>query len=428
MASRTATQSLKAFLERAVARGAAPGLSAVAFNRTSAFASAATGVASLQTNAPLTLDTSLWFASASKSVISLAVLSLVERHGFDLDSHKDLVKLIPELGKDYPGSQLWKIFDGKDGNGGYKYREAEKGITLRHLLTHSSGLSADFMSEETAWFCAEAAKKAGGPIPFGLLESYNLPRMFEAGENFHYGRSPGYLTLFVQRQTGMSLRRALQDLVFKPFGLEKDLDIFYTDEMRADKAETVFHAGPTFVSMPFVFEPPQYEDMAPEGELPLGDGPVVGKLPAFAEVLRSYLNKTAPSPNAKPLLSAEMWEKATADDMKARGIDIPQKPFLTSVMPMGSSSVDVWASPKDENGDNSLGWTLMQTLYHRHETKAGVKPGSLEWAGIANTYYFVDPVSGLGGVITSQFFPFADAGMIDLKEEFFAWVRENAEQ
>jgi hypothetical protein len=58
----------------------------------------------------------------------LIVLILVEKHKFDLDSHEELVKIIPELGKDWPGTRIWSIIDGKDENGEYKYREAKVGM------------------------------------------------------------------------------------------------------------------------------------------------------------------------------------------------------------------------------------------------------------------------------------------------------------
>lgn len=127
--------SLQSLLEAAVARGAAPGLAAVAFNRDGAFAQAATGERSVNTHKPLTLDTVFWLASTSKTLVSLAALILAEKHAFDLDSHDDLVKIVPELGKDYPGTKVWDLFDGKDDEGNWKFKKAKVGMCVfRRLL------------------------------------------------------------------------------------------------------------------------------------------------------------------------------------------------------------------------------------------------------------------------------------------------------
>lgn len=117
--------SLEALLSSAVKRGVAPGLSAIAFDRAGTFAEAATGVADVSTQAPVTLDTVVWFASTSKLAVSLLTLIAAERFDFDIDSHEQLVKLVPELGKDWKGTKAWTLFDGTDEKGEWKYKPAK---------------------------------------------------------------------------------------------------------------------------------------------------------------------------------------------------------------------------------------------------------------------------------------------------------------
>jgi methyl acetate hydrolase len=137
------SSKLQAFLERAVGSKTAPGLVAVVFSRTSNVAAASAGVRSLDSSPdalPMTLDTVAWMASMSKAVTSVAAIILAEKHAFDLDSHDQLVQILPELelGNQRPVSM---IFEGKGEDGNWKMREARVGITLRHLLTHTSGTS-----------------------------------------------------------------------------------------------------------------------------------------------------------------------------------------------------------------------------------------------------------------------------------------------
>ncbi|GAA6000617.1 hypothetical protein JCM10207_004578 [Rhodosporidiobolus poonsookiae] len=413
--------SLKTLLDDAIADGAAPGLVACAFTRDGTFASAASGVSAVESKAPMTLDTTVWLASASKPVVSLAALSLIEKEGFDLDSHNELVKVIPELGKDWPETKLWTLFDGKDDNGEWKFKQARKGITLRHLLTHTSGLAYNFTSEEVAWLDAQE------PFELGSLKSCIIPRLFEAGERYQYGSSGGFLALFIIRKTGKNLRQAMHDIVLSPLGCQPDtVDAFITPAMRSHLAavDTRNPVDGSFAALPYAFETPQWEGEPPEGFIHVPDAPLYGKVPAYAEVLRAILVSRGAAPAS--ILSPEMWKRATDDDLKLRGLSTPQKPFLCSSNGFLSNTVEQWVQPKEAGVESELGWSMLQTLVHRQEAKSGVKPGTLEWAGLANTYYFVDPSSGVGGIISAQFFPFADPAMLAVRDKFFSWVYEHA--
>lgn len=101
--------SLQTFLDARIASKAAPGLIAVAFDRSGVIASASAGVSNLDTNAPMKEDSVLWMASMSKSVSSVAALMLVEKHNFDIDSHDELAKIVPELANT-PGNAVCKSF------------------------------------------------------------------------------------------------------------------------------------------------------------------------------------------------------------------------------------------------------------------------------------------------------------------------------
>lgn len=128
MSDRSSTH-LKTLLDDLVSQGTAPGLVAVAFDRKGAFASAAAGNKdTTSTSQPMTVDSIFWLASASKAAVSFVTLQLAEKHHIDLDSHEQLCKVVPELGKGWEGSQVWQLFDGKGEKGEWKFKEAKEGM------------------------------------------------------------------------------------------------------------------------------------------------------------------------------------------------------------------------------------------------------------------------------------------------------------
>ncbi|GAA6018897.1 hypothetical protein JCM11491_001718 [Sporobolomyces phaffii] len=426
------SRSIQQLLDAAIDNGTAPGLAAAVFDRDGIFASAHAGVASLKRpDQPFDLSTIIWPASAAKPFVSLLVLILVERTGFDLDSHDQLVKVLPELGRDWPGTRIWKIIDGKDDKGEYTYRDAKFSVsfercrTLRHLLTHSIGSALHFNSEPGKKFYDESLE-TGKTHMRGFIEAYNEPRSFEAGEGFAYGLSAEWLGLFVQRVSGTSFRRAAHDLLIEPLGLARDtIDVFRTPALNANLVEIVAKLPDgQFVSLPDPgFDTPQYEDVPPEGRSVLANAPFFSSLETFAHGLRALLNKTAPSGDAgaKPLISEALWREATTDDFARRGVSISQAPFMVSSDPTLSHPIDKW-SEVDPNDDETLGFNMFQQVVHRSNNKVGFRPNVIEWSGLAETYYFIDHERGIGAVVTAQFFPWGDPAMLDLKNDVFKKV------
>ncbi|GAA5984298.1 hypothetical protein JCM5350_001004 [Sporobolomyces pararoseus] len=421
--------TIQQLLDSAVSKGVAPCLGAVVFDRDEIVASAQAGKATLKDDSEdFNIDTIIWPASSGKPLVSLMVLQLAEKHGIDLDSHEQLLKYLPELGKDYPGSSIWKIIDGKDENGEYNYKEAKIGITLRHLLTHSIGTGLHFNSEHVKHFYDKSIP-TGKTYMQGWIECFGQPRSHESGEGFSYGMSAEWLAVFVSRVNGTSFRKAAQELVFKPLNLPKDtIEVFRTPAMDDNRAEIVAKlADGNFVSLPEPgFDTPQYEDFPPEGQSVLGNAPFWTSLRTYAQAFRALLNKTAPSPGGKPLISEELFEEATTDDYKRRGVSITQDPFMITTDPTLSHEVTKFSDV--DGGDQTIGWTMFQAAIHRSNNAVGFRPNVVEWSGLANTYYFLDFEKGIGAVVSAQFFPFGDKAMLDLKNDLFKRVFDYSRQ
>ncbi|KAI5474585.1 beta-lactamase/transpeptidase-like protein [Pseudohyphozyma bogoriensis] len=406
----TLEAQLQSLLEDGVAAKAAPGLIAVVFNRDKIIAKAAVGVRNVDTQAPIDTSTIVWQASMSKAVVSFAVLRAVEEKGFDIDSHDELVKILPEF-KIGGGHPLSKLFTEKDGEGKWGTKEAKKGVTLRHLLSHTSGLAYDFNDEATT-----ATHEPLGPTPSnltGLAASVDLPRHFEAGEGWMYGHGAAWVGIFLERLTGSYLRVALQDLVFTPLGIPPHtLDVFISPEMRENFA--VLHTKSADKECKVLgVELPQREFKPPEGVHVHADSPLYGSILSFAKFAQCLLNKSCPHPGAPPLLNAASWNLATSDALAPLGLSLPH-PVVAAYDKFIANDMVVFS----KGGDESVGegWTLLQTAYNRCKSVTGRTCGTLSWSGLANSYFFVDVDAGVGGVIAASFLPWADKDVYDLRD------------
>jgi CubicO group peptidase (beta-lactamase class C family) len=159
---------------------------------------------------PLSPDTVMWVASCTKLMTSIAAMQLVERGLVSLD--EPVYKHIPEL-------ESFNVLKGFEEDGKPIEEKHTKPITLKLLLTHSSGLSYDFVNPKLAAWAAY--KKVRLPVASKkLLERFNLPLVFEPGEGWMYGPSIDYAGLLVERITGKSLEEYLRENLWEPLGVK----------------------------------------------------------------------------------------------------------------------------------------------------------------------------------------------------------------
>ena len=169
-------------------------------------------------------------------------------------------------------------------------------------------------------------------------------------------------------RNGTSFRQAAQELLYEPLGLPKDtIETFRTPPMDENLAEIVAKLPDgSFVSLPTPFDTPQHEGVPPEGQSVLGNAPFWSSIRTFTQALRCLLNKSAPSPGGKPLISEKLFNEAIGDGFKRRGISINQNPFMKSTDNNLSTDIDWWSKPC-EGQDETLGWNMLQQCYHRAE-------------------------------------------------------------
>lgn len=228
----------------------------------------------------------------SQLVISLVALRILER-GLtkapfslsDLDDHEKLVSVLPEF-KLKGGNMVTKILEGygqpgPDGKKEMKLRDAKKGCTLRHLLTHTSGLCYFWNEASHTEMFLPSEGKPNFPLVGKAVQDFNYPLVCEAGERYIYGVGAEWLGQWIVRSTGKNLRRLCKDLVFEPL----ELDASEIDLVPLNNNSDIHVRGSgesQFVKVPFELPVPADGWNPEQGGTWLGSGPVISTLQAYS--------------------------------------------------------------------------------------------------------------------------------------------------
>lgn len=363
-------------LADAVARGDVPGVVAMAVDRRGVIYQGAFGLADASTGRRLEIDALFRIASMTKAVTSVAAMQLVEGGRLRLDDPAD--KYLPELAK----LSMFEAFDSK--TGAYKMKPATKPLTVRHLLTHTSGLGYNFTSPIVRDFKPrEGEKFTAGPL------------LFEPGDQWLYGTSTDWVGRLVERFSGKGLEEYFQQRIFGPLAM---MDTSYNVAAgRRSRLVAVHRRQPDGKFAPDSVQPPV---TVPR---PIGGGGLASTAADYTKFLQMLLN-------AGTLNGARVLRAETVELMGRNQIGDVSVRALKTAMPERSSDFSFVADGRDKWG---LGFLISV------DGQPGKRsPGSLSWGGINNTYFWIDPTRGIAGVILMQFLPFADEKALGVYDAF----------
>ncbi|HEV7386546.1 MAG TPA: serine hydrolase domain-containing protein, partial [Phenylobacterium sp.] len=227
-------------LDAAVAEGRIAGAVALVADRDGVTYQHAAGRRTVGAAPAMDQDTVFWIASMTKAIGSVAALQLVERGKLSLDG--DLALLLPDLAG-------LEVFDGLNADGTPKLRSATGPVTLRQLLTHTSGFGYAWLNAEIgAWVSATGAP---GPMT-GLRSAHRQPLMFDPGQGWAYGIGIDWVGIAVEAASGQRLDAYLAEHVLGPLGMT-DTAFRLSAEQAARKAG--MHArGPDGAPVAIPFE------------------------------------------------------------------------------------------------------------------------------------------------------------------------------
>ncbi len=194
------------------------------------------GYADEKTKKPMAADALYRIMSQSKAITSLAVMQLYEQGKLELDDN--LSKYIPS----FKNPKVISDYNAKDTS--YTTVDAKREITIRDLLTHSSGINyTDIGSSKMSAIYNKAGIPSGlGYFDANLVERMTalgkLPLTHQPGEKFTYGLNSDVLGAVVEIVSGMSLEAYFNKNIFEPMGMKDTY--FNVPASKANRIPTVY--------------------------------------------------------------------------------------------------------------------------------------------------------------------------------------------
>jgi methyl acetate hydrolase len=375
--SKEALESIDQALRQAAHEKAVPGVVAMAATDDGVLYQGAFGSRNLAGGSNMTLDSVFWIASMTKAITSTAALQLVEQGKLNLD--QPIGGVLPDLASS-------QVLEGFDDKGEPILRAVKRPITLRHLLTHTAGFTYDFYDADTARYEKYAQLP---PLGSGKNAALKTPLAFDPGDRWEYGINYDYVGKAVEAVSQKRLDVYMRDHIFAPLGM----------------TDTGFAPGPDqqarLVSV---------HGRAPDGSLAPVDFPIIkdpefysggGGLYSTARDYLTFLEMIMHRGQSKGTQILRPESVALMSENQIGSINVPK--LWKTTVPNLSNDVDFSVAFPEQDLKWSLGF-----LINTRPGIAGRSAGSLSWAGLANTYYWLDPIRRVTGVILMQILPGGD--------------------
>ncbi|TAK21912.1 MAG: class A beta-lactamase-related serine hydrolase [Chloroflexota bacterium] len=364
-------------LERAIASGEVPGVVAIAVTPDGVLYEGAFGSRELGKRSPIALDTVFGIASMTKAITVAALLQLAERGLVALDD--PATRFLPELA-------AIQVLDGFDAAGTPRLRQPRRGVGIRHLLTHTAGFAYPVWNADLHRY---SRLPAGGP------EVRQPPFVFDPGERWEYGTNIDWIGRIVERVSGQSLERYFREHIFDRLGMTDTGFLLPPERMAriATSHQRQSDGSLRPIDVQRAERPPTFN----------GGGGLFSTGPDYARFLRMLLR-------GGELDGAAILRPETVAAMGRNQIG------PLNVCPL--ASFDAGRSNPIEFFPGTIAKWGFGGLINITDTPTGRSAGSWAWAGLANTYFWVDSTRRVAGLLLTQIYPFRDHQVVTLLDEF----------
>jgi CubicO group peptidase (beta-lactamase class C family) len=355
-------------LKEAIDREEVPGAVALVARNGKIVYFKAMGLADVESGRAFERDDIFRIASQTKAITSTAVMMLWEEGKFRLED--PISKYIPE----FANAMVLDSLIEEDSS--FLARPAAGPITIRHLISHTSGIGYGFIDNDQFRKMYAKAGITDAWTTEELRLEENIPRLaklplhHDPGENFTYSEGIDVLGYLVELLSGMPLDRFFEERIFKPLGMEDSY--FYLPESKYKRLVPV----QTYENGKWVrFTTPYYEV----------DYPIMGAKTYFAggaglcSTARDYATFLQMYLNQGELNGVRLLSRTTVQVIMANQIG------------------DIWANTGAHFG------LAFQVVDQQGEDAGGMgSAGTFSWGGYFNTQYFADPKEQVIGILMKQ--------------------------
>ncbi|WP_260865997.1 serine hydrolase domain-containing protein [Burkholderia gladioli] len=332
---------------------------------------------------PIGADTVFWMLSMTKAITATACMQLIEQGRLALD--QPAAEILPQL-------KAPQVLEGFDAAGQPRLRPARRAITVRHLLTHTSGYTYSIWSEALGRY----EQVTGMPdIGYSLNGAFAAPLEFEPGERWQYGIGMDWVGKLVEAVTDQSLEVAFRERIFAPLGMRDTGFLIGSAQKR--RVATLHRRQADGSLTPEPFETNQ------RPEFFMGGGGLFSTPRDYLVFLQMLLNGGA-------WRGERLLRPDTVASMFRNQIGDLQVREMKTAQPAWSNSFDQFPGATHK-------WGLSFDL-NSEPGPHGRGAGSGSWAGLLNTYFWIDPAKRVTGALFTQMLPFYDARVVDLYGRF----------
>ena len=380
--STTTGSNIDEVLERAVASGDVPSVTAIAADRRGIIYEGAAGPRVEGEDTPVSVDTHYRVMSMTKIVATVAALQLMEQGKLDFSAPVEQY---------CPGFGELQVLDGFDGDTPRLRPPASK-ATVKRLVTHTAGLSYWFWNDDIVkWEAATCIPN----VLSGLNEIFKAPLVADPGTKFEYGINTDWLGKVIEAAGGKPLDEAILEGITKPLGMNQTA-FRMSDEQRANSVPIHLRGDDRAWA-------PSDTDLNQQPEYWAGGHGLHSTPRDFLKFQRALLgNGTSPD-------GVKILESATVDAAFTNQIgdlDFPRE--IVTADPTATHTLALGPGYK-------WGYGL---LLNTEDIPGRRRVGSGAWAGLLNTHFWVDRTAGITAAIYSQFLPFVPEAALRMYEDF----------
>jgi methyl acetate hydrolase len=328
------------------------------------------------------MDDVFMLASLTKTVTSVGAMQLVERGKIALD--QSIGDFVPELAEP-------EVLEGFAPDGSPILRPARRPITLRHLLSHTSGLGHDIWNKELLDYQRATNRPGlGGHSNAGLA----MPLLRDPGDRWQYSTGLEWSGKVIEAVTGQRLGQYLRENIFDPLSMaDTGFGILPRHAGRVTKVYQRESDG-GLIPTDFAILPGEYE---------AGGGGLYGTAGDYLKFLRMLLNEG--SLGAVRLLESDTISTMNENQIGALGVT-----KMCTAQPGLSNDFEPYPKITKKWGLSAM--ITEEPIAH------GRSAHSLTWGGLANCFFWLDPTAKVVGLFLTQVLPFGDARCLQVFESF----------